>query len=285
MQKPFPALARPTKPSGAVSWPLLPCAHERCRTTVDLSIWSVALLAVAGFVAGAINAAAGGGSLVSFPALIAAGYPPLTANVTNNVAVAPGYVGGAVGYRRGLRGQRRRTIPLAIASVVGSLIGVGLVLVSSPGVFESIVPFLVLAACGLLAAQPAITRWTGERLDAHERPGIGALAGQTLVSAYGGYFSAALGVAVLAILSVFFEDTLQRLNALKAFLQLLIGVVSAVGFVLLTPVGWVAVAIIAPASVVGGEVGARLAQRVSDRALRIGVVAYGVAAAAWLFLR
>jgi uncharacterized protein len=252
---------------------------------MDLSAWSIALLAGAGFVAGAINAAAGGGSLVSFPALIAVGYPPLTANVTNNVAVSPGYISGAIGYRRGLRGQHRRIVPLAIASVVGSLIGVGLLLISSQKAFEGIVPFLILAACALLAAQPAITRWTGQRLGAGDRPGIGALAGQVLVAAYGGYFSAALGVAILALLGIFFEDTLQRLNALKALLQLLIGVVSALGLALLMPVDWLAVAIIAPASVAGGEVGARLAQRVSDRVLRVGIVAYGVAAAVWLLVR
>ncbi len=252
---------------------------------MDLSLWDIALLAGAGFVAGAINAAAGGGSLVSFPALIAIGYPPLTANVTNNVAVTPGYIGGAVGYRDGLHGQRQRIIPLSIASTVGSLIGVGLLLVSTQKVFESIVPFLILAACALLAAQPAISRWTGKGSGTGDRPGLGALTGQLLVSAYGGYFSAALGVAVLALLAVFFEDTLQRLNALKAFLQLLIGVVSAFGLALLMPVDWIAVAIIAPASVVGGQIGARLAQRVSDRVLRVGIVAYGVAAAVWLLVR
>jgi uncharacterized membrane protein YfcA len=252
---------------------------------MDLSAWAIALLVGAGFVAGAINAAAGGGSLVSFPALIAVGYPPLTANVTNNVAVSPGYISGAIGYRRGLRGQRQRIIPLAIASTVGSLIGVGLLLSSSQKAFEGIVPFLILAACALLAAQPAIKSWTDKRLDTGDRPGIGALVGQVLVAAYGGYFSAALGVAVLALLGIFFEDTLQRLNALKAFLQLLIGVVSALGLALLTPVDWLAVAIIAPASVVGGEVGARLAQRVSDRVLRVGIIAYGVAAAIWLLVR
>jgi uncharacterized membrane protein YfcA len=122
-------------------------------------------------------------------------------------------------------------------------------------------------------------------LGAGDRPGIGALAGQVLVAAYGGYFSAALGVAILALLGIFFEDTLQRLNALKALLQLLIGVVSALGLALLMPVDWLAVAIIAPASVAGGEVGARLAQRVSDRVLRVGIVAYGVAAAVWLLVR
>jgi uncharacterized membrane protein YfcA len=252
---------------------------------MDLSVWYIVLLAVAGFVAGAINAAAGGGSLVSFPALIAVGHPSLTANITNNVAVAPGYIGGARGYRHELRGQRRRIVPLAIVSTVGSLIGVGLLLVSPQKAFESIVPFLVLVACALIAAQPVMARWTGRRLGAGDRPGIGALAGQALVAVYGGYFSAALGVAVLALLGIFLEDTLQRLNALKALLQLLIGVVSAFGFALLAEVDWIAVAIIGPASVVGGEIGARLAQRVSDRVLRVGIVAYGIAAAIWLFLR
>jgi uncharacterized protein len=252
---------------------------------MDLSAGAIALLAGAGFIAGAINAAAGGGSLVSFPALIAVGYPSLTANVTNNVAVSPGYIGGAVGYRHGLRGQRRRIVPLALASAVGSLIGVGLLLISSQRAFEEIVPFLVLLACTLIATQPVIGRWMDKRSGDDDRPGIGALAGQTLVAAYGGYFSAALGVAVLAILGIFFEDTLQRLNALKALLQLLIGAVSALGFAFLAQVDWVAVAIIGPASVVGGEIGARLAQRVSDRVLRVGIVAYGVAAAVWLFVR
>ena len=146
-------------------------------------------------------------------------------------------------------------------------------------------PFHVLAACTLLAAQPAIARRLGGRSGPTERPSVWALAGLTLVAAYGGYFSAALGVAVLAVLGVFFDDTLQRLNALKALLQLVIGAVSAIGYALVIPVEWAAVAIIAPAGVVGGEVGARLAQRVSDKVLRVGIVAYGVVAAVWLFLR
>ena len=252
---------------------------------MDLSVGAVVLLAVAGFFAGALNAAAGGGSLISFPALIAIGYTPLSANVTNNVAVAPGYVTGVTGYRRELRGQGHRILPLTIASVAGSLVGVGLILVSSQGAFESIVPFLVLAACLLLALQPAITRRLEERSSDGDRPGTGALAGQALAAVYGGYFSAALGVVLLAVLGLAFDDTLQRLNALKALLQLVIGAVSAVGFALVTSVAWTAVAIVAPASVVGGEVGARLARRVSDRALRIGIVTYGVACAIWLFVR
>ena len=243
------------------------------------------LLTLAGFVAGAINAAAGGGSLVTFPALVALGYPPLIANVTNNVAVSPGYVTGAWGYREELRGQRRRIVPLVVVSSLGSIAGVGLILISSQGAFEGIVPFLILAACALLAVQPAIGSRLGERTGARERPGIGSLVGQMLAAVYGGYFGAALGVAVLALLGVFFDDTLQRLNALKALLQLVIGATAALGFALLTPVAWGAAAIVGPASLAGGVVGARLAQKVSDRALRVGIVAYGVAAAIWLFLR
>jgi uncharacterized membrane protein YfcA len=252
---------------------------------MDLTGGAPVLLTLAGFVAGAINAAAGGGSLVTFPALVAVGYPPLIANVTNNVAVSPGYVTGAWGYRAELRGQRRRFVPLAVVSVLGSIVGVGLILVSSQRAFEGIVPFLVLVACALLAAQPMIGGRVGERASAHERPGIGSLVGQTLASAYGGYIGAALGVAVLALLGVFFEDTLQRLNALKALLQLVIGSTAALGFALLTPVAWGAAAIVGSASLVGGVVGARLARKVSDRVLRGGIVAYGVIAAAWLFLR
>jgi uncharacterized protein len=252
---------------------------------MDLSGGALVLLSLAGFVAGAINAAAGGGSLVTFPALVAIGYPPLIANVTNNVAVSPGYVTGAWGYRGELRGQRRRIVSLAVVSALGSIVGVGLILVSSQRAFEGIVPFLVLAACALLAAQPVIGRWVGERASTRERPGIGSLVGQTLAAAYGGYFGAALGVAVLALLGVFFDDTLQRLNALKALLQLVIGVTAALGFALLTPVAWGAAAIVGSASLAGGVIGARLAQKVSDRALRVGIVAYGVAAAIWLFLR
>ena len=243
------------------------------------------LLALAGFAAGAINAAAGGGSLVTFPALIAVGYPPLIANVTNNVAVSPGYATGAWGYRRELRGQRRRIVPLAALSAFGSLVGVGLILLSSQAAFEGVVPFLVLAACALLAAQPAIGRRIGDRTGEGGRPGVGALVGQTLAAVYGGYFGAALGVAVLALLGAVFDDTLQRLNALKALLQLVIGGTAALGFALLTPVAWGAVAIVGPASLAGGLLGARLARRVSDQVLRGGIVTYGVAAAIWLFLR
>src|ERR671932_2391771 len=191
--------------------------------SIDLTLWQGVLLAVAGFISGALSAAAGGGSLVSFPVLVATGYPPLTANVTNNVAAFPGYVGGAWGYRHGLGGQRKRMASLTAASVVGSLIGVGLILASSQTTFEGIVPFLVLAACGLLAIEPYLGRFLGERRDQNARPGVGAFLAQMFAAAYGGDFGAALGVAVLALFNLSLDDTLQRVEAFKAFFQMGIG--------------------------------------------------------------
>lgn len=249
-----------------------------------MGLWEILMLAGAGLLSGAINAAAGGGSLVSFPALLLAGYPPILANVTNNVAAVPGYAGGAWGYRRELAGQGRRIVPLAAVSAVGGLGGVGLILASSEAAFEGIVPFLVLIATALLALQPTITRLSGGGLR-KDRPGVGALASQGAAAVYGGYFGAALGVAVLAILGLAIDDRLQRLNALKALMQLIVGAVAAVGFALLTPVAWGAALIVGSASLVGGRTGALLARQVSDRALRVGIVAYGIGAAVWLFLR
>ena len=250
----------------------------------DIGIWSVLLLIEAGVVSGALNAAAGGGSLISFPALLVVGYPPLLANVTNNVAAWPGYVGGAWGYRKELAGQARRVLLLAPVCAAGGAVGVLLVRISSQSAFESIVPLLVLAACVLLAIEPLVSRYRAGGSEG-EGPGIGTYAGQAAASIYGGYFSAALGVAVLAVLGLTLEDTLQRLNALKAMLQLVIGTASAISFALLTPVAWQAVAIVGFASLVGGQAGAKLAQRVRDRALRVGIISYGLVAAVWLFLQ
>lgn len=251
---------------------------------LDIGVWGVLLLVGAGVASGALNAAAGGGSLISFPALLVVGYPPLLANVTNNVAAWPGYVGGTWGYRRELAGQTRRIALLAPVCAAGGVFGVLLVRVSSQSAFSSIVPFLVLAACALLAIEPLISRYrTGEQ--SGKNPGVGAYLGQAAASVYGGYFSAALGVAVLAVLGLTLEDTLQRLNALKAVLQLVIGTASAVSFALLTPVAWQAAIVVGLASLVGGQTGARLARKVEDRTLRVGIISYGLVAAVWLFFQ
>jgi uncharacterized protein len=250
---------------------------------VDLGVGGLALLALAGFVAGAVNGVAGGGSLVSFPALLAAGYPPVTANVTNQVAVLPGYVGGSVAYRKELRGQRRRAIALSISSVAGALIGAA-VLVFAPGrVFDLLVPYLVLFACALLAAQPAISRRVrapsesaGARLRLH--------AMQFAASVYGGYFGAGLGIVLLAVLALGVSDSLQRLNALKGLLSLVVAVVSVAFFAIAVPIAWLAALVMVATSYAGGLAGVMLARRLSGRLLRALVVGYGVAVGIWLLV-
>jgi len=250
----------------------------------------MALLAGAALVAGAVNAVAGGGSLLSFPALLAVGYPALTANVTNSVALTPGYFGGTLGYRRELAGQRPRALALGATSALGAVLGAYLLLVSSQELFERIVPFLIFLACGLLAAQTRLARLVRERREDRSgrpppasRPGGGdghtipLFAAQFLAAAYGAYFGAGVGIMILAILGIFLADALQRLNALKGLLSLLINVVAAVAFALFAEVSWVAVAIMATASLLGGQLGVVLARRLDDRTLRWLVIAFGVA--------
>jgi uncharacterized protein len=232
-----------------------------------------ALLAAAGFGAGAVNAVAGGGSLISFPALLAAGYPSITANVTNAIAVLPGYVGGSLAYRRELAGQAARIRALALTSAAGAAAGAALLLVSPASVFEAIVPWLILAACGLLALQPRAAP------AGRQRSPLALHAAIFAATVYGGYFGAGLGIMLLAILGVFVDDDLQRLNALKGVLSLLVAIVSAVGFALFGPVAWDAAAIVGVTCLAGGALGVGVARRLPARVLRGAVIAYGVGVA------
>jgi hypothetical protein len=221
-----------------------------------------------------VNAVAGGGSLISFPALLAVGYPSVTANVTNSVAVLPGYLGGSIGYRRELEGQRGRLLALTPTCVAGSAAGAALLLVGSDKAFEAIVPFLILFACALLAAQPLFKRIV-------PRPSgpVPLHAMQFLAAVYGGYFGAGLGIMLLAVLEFSIEDDLQRLNALKGLLSFVIGAVAAVSFALFGPVKWGAAAITAAASLGGGQAGVVVARRLPANVLRGLVVAFGVGVA------
>jgi uncharacterized membrane protein YfcA len=250
----------------------------------DLGPGAIALLAVGAMLAGAVNAVAGGGSLISFPALLAVGYPALTANITNTVALCPGYVGGTIGYREELTGQRGRIIGLSATSIAGALAGSVLLLVSSPELFDRIVPWLILLACGLLAVQDHLGRFVRNRVGTVERDAgwkrwAPLLAIQFVAAIYGAYFGAGLGIMMLAILGIFISDTLQRLNALKGVMPLVINVVGAVYFALFAEVVWLAVAVMAVASLVGGRIGVATARRLNDRALRWLVVAFGVGVA------
>ena len=252
----------------------------------DPGALELALLALAGVVAGAVNAIAGGGSLVSFPVLVAIGYSPLVANVTNAVAVLPGYVTGSVTYRHELGGQRSRAIGLAATCGVGALAGAALLLVSPPRLFERLAPLLVLSAVALLAAQPWLTRRVGAGAEAGagpRSPRLHLLA--FLASVYGGYFSVGGGLVMIAVLALAIQDDLGRLNALKGLLSLLICLVSAAYLALLGPVAWTAAAAVAVGNGVGSPGGVVLARRMGVRTLRLVVVAIGLGVSAWLFVQ
>lgn len=234
------------------------------------------LLAVVAFVAGAVNALAGGGSLISFPALIAAGLSPLAANVTNAVALWPGYLGSVLGFRPELVGQGPRLRGFVIDAVVGAAVGSVLLLALPDEAFDLVVPGLVLLATALLALQPRLARRLRERGAGAARGHAVALhAAVAIAAAYGAYFGGGLGVVLLAVLGLFVADTLTRLNATKSVLALLVNTVALVAFALFGPVDWLAAAVMAPASVVGGLSGARLARVLPPDRLRLAVVVIG----------
>ena len=248
---------------------------------------TVAVLTCAALLAGAVNAVAGGGSLISFPALLWAGYPPVVANVTNTVALLPGFGGGTLAYRAELAGQERRVRLLAGVSVGGAVLGSLLLLVGPASLFSRLVPWLILFACAVLAAQPAIAGLLRRRHPDAGRPGERSpvlLAAQGVSAVYGAYFGAGLGVLMLALLGIFVDDRLQRLNALKGLLALVVNVVASVCFVAAGRVAWLGVAIMAVGSLVGGQVGVAAARRLDDRVLRAGVIAFGTAVAVRLLL-
>ncbi|MBE1591303.1 sulfite exporter TauE/SafE family protein [Nonomuraea angiospora] len=237
----------------------------------------------AGLLAGVVNALAGGGTLISFPALLALGYPSLTASVTNAVALWPGYLGGVLGYRAELRGQRRRAAALSITTVLGAGVGSALLLLTPGRLFESLVPWLVAFASLALLAQPWLRRLFGGEADGP--PSKLVYAGVFLGGCYGAYFNGGMGVLLLTVLGMFLHDNLHRVNAVRATLALVISTVSVVAFSLFGPVQWQAVAVIAPASLAGGFLGTRLARLMSAKVLRGVVVAFGLGVAVALALR
>jgi uncharacterized membrane protein YfcA len=233
----------------------------------------------AGVVAGAINALVGSGTLFTFPVLLAFGYPPKVANVSNTVGLVPGSAAGAVGYRRELSGQRTRILRLGLVSAAGAVGGAVLLLVLPAAAFKRIVAVFIAIALVLILAQPRISRWLARaRRTAHlrDRPG---LVGTTAVFAsgiYGGYFGAAQGIMLLAILGLSIDDDLQRLNALKVVLAGLVNLVAGVIFVFAAHVAWGAAGLIAAGSIVGGLLGSRWGRRLPVPALRLVIVGVGI---------
>jgi uncharacterized protein len=246
---------------------------------------TIALLGGAGLLAGGVNAVAGGGSLISFPALLAAGYPPVTANVTNTVALFPGYAGSVAGGTKELEGQGSRARVLGATSVLGGVGGAVLLLTTPSGVFSAVVPYLILLACALLLAQPWLAKQVqsrGGRRTSEFSPVL--LLSVLAASVYGAYFGAGLGVLLLGVLGVFLAEPLRRINAMKNVLSLVINTVALVAFGLFGPVAWEAVLVIAVASLAGGYLGARVASRIPSVLLRAAVVLYGVVVSVVLLL-
>lgn len=241
----------------------------------------VAAIFGAGIAAGTINTIVGSGSLITFPTLLAFGFPPLDANVSNTVGLVPGSLSGAVGYRRELVGQRSRAIRLGLSSAAGGLTG-AILLLAFPGAFSAIVPVLIAVALILVAAGPrlsiALTRH--RHPESHRSWPLAVLFYATAI--YGGYFGAGMGIIMIALLAIFVPDDLQRLNGLKNVLAALINGVAGILFIAIAPVHWDVVALIAAGSIVGGQIGARVGRRLPAPALRFAIIAVGLLAEARL---
>lgn len=237
---------------------------------------------LAGIAAGTINTVVGSGTLITFPTLLAIGVPPVTANVSNTIGLVPGSVSGAIGYRRELVGQRSRLLRLGSASLIGGVIGAVLLLVLPADAFNAIVPVLIAVGCLLVIFQPAISARVTERSQRRGgTPEHGSLWVWVLVlvtGVYGGYFGAAQGVLLMAILGIGLMETMQRNNATKNVLAGLVNAVAALIFIAVAHVDWRVVALIAVGSTIGGQVGAKVGRRLPPLAMRVVIVVVGVVA-------
>ena len=245
------------------------------------------LLIAAGvaFLAGVINSIAGGGSLILFPTLVALGLPTVAANVTNSVAQWPGYIGSIFGFRAEYAGQRSRIVRFGIVAVLGGLAGSVLLLTTPNSAFDVVVPVLVLLASLLLALQPLVTkRLRREEAAAGTRDPAWLYVALFLATVYGGYFGGALGVILVGVLGLALHR-LKLANALKSVLSAVTATVTVVVFGLFGPVDWAVVGVAAPASLVGGFLGARVATRIPPTPLRVFIVVFGIAVSVYLFLR
>jgi uncharacterized protein len=244
-----------------------------------LDVISYIIVGLAAIAGGAVNALAGGGTLITFPILMAVGVPAVPANITNTVALCPGYLGGTFAQLRDLRGHERRLGWLAPAGVLGGVAGGLLLLNTGEAMFRALVPYLILLATGLLAVQDRVRSWLLARAT---RQGAGAppealtVLPVFLASIYGGYFGAGLSVIVLAVLGLVLEDTLTRLNALKQLISFFVNIAAAIFFLFSGQIVWPAALVMMVGAVAGGVLGGRLAGRIKPATLRRIVVAIGV---------
>jgi hypothetical protein len=253
------------------------------------SVLGFAGLFVAAVVAGAINSVAGGGSLISFPSLVAFGQPAILANATNTAALWPGTLSSAVAYRRDTLFHRDLLLTLLVPSMVGGLLGAVVLVITPPELFDHVVPFLVLFATLLFAMRDVIARWTNAAADGEEHVTTAGRAWgflfQFLVATYGGYFGAGIGILMLGSLSVMGLRDIHRMNGLKTVLGTLINVIAFAFFALKGLVVWNLALLMAVGAIAGGWIGARTARRMDQRWLRAFIIAVGVVVSVWLFAR
>ncbi len=244
----------------------------------------IAAILLAGVAAGTINTVVGSGTLITFPTLLAFGVPPVTANVSNTVGLVPGSVSGAIGYRAELTGQRDRLVRLGSASLVGGALGAGLLLWLPSEAFDTIVPVLVGLGVLLVVLGPAISRRVTARAAARdqslEHGAVWVWPAVAVAGVYGGYFGAAQGVLLVAILGIGVADSLQRHNATKNVLAGIVNAVAALIFIVVADVDWAVAGLIAAGSIVGGQLGATVGRRLPDLVLRGVIVVVGITALA-----
>ena len=245
------------------------------------------LISLAALAAGAINALAGGGTLITFPMLTFLGIPAVSANVTNTVALSPGYFGGTLAQLNDLRGQGKRLWLIVPASVVGGVLGGILLLQTGEKLFRELVPYLILLASLLLAIQDPVRAWLTKRMAAGQGGGLEKFTWLSvgLASVYGGYFGAGLSVIVLSALGLTLEDSLTRLNALKQAVAFSVNIAAAIFFVFSGHVVWSAALVMAVGALIGGALGGRLAGRIKPSTLRWTVVTIGVIISVIYFVR
>ncbi len=242
----------------------------------------------AAVLAGAVNALAGGGTLITFPALVALGVPAISANVTNTVALCPGYLGGTLAQKQDLGGQKVRLWRVLPAGVIGGVLGGYLLLQTEEKVFRILVPYLIFLASCLLAVQEPVRNWLVSRMGqgvSHAEIERWAWLPVGLASIYGGYFGAGLGVILLSALGLTLHDTLTRLNATKQSISFAVNVAAALFFVFSGHVVWPIAAVMAIGALAGGVLGGRLAGRIQPATLRWIVVSIGFAVSAVYFIR
>ncbi len=265
-----------------------------------MEIWQIALIILAGIGAGGINAVVGSGTLITFPVLVAFGVPPVVATMSNAVGLVPGNIASSFGYREELKGQWKRFAGFVPASLAGSLLGAYLLLHLPEDAFETIVPILLVLALVMVVGQPYLSRYLKERALRREATevavaptaldGSGAGLGPAkytvaliiifLTAIYGGYFAAAQGIILVALLGLILTDDLQRLNGLKNVLVLVVNTVSATTYIIVghDRINWTAVVCVAVGSLIGGYIGARVGRKFSPGLLRAVIVVLGIVA-------